>query len=104
MIASELQYGWPPWILECDRLNVAAAGWGCEPGKSVVFVYDKPTGKLTGAIETAGWAETCLAGSSSIDFFDVRSQNCTLHNCLPNDAGWDTGTCNFDEDGGSRGD
>lgn len=78
--------GWPSLFYDCDGFNLVLADWYCGDGTNVLFVYEKSTGKRVAAVESSRRGQTCLAGASTADYLSLTGR-CTLHACLPADAG-----------------
>ena len=101
-VASQNATGNPPNLTVCDSYNWADVAWGCGGRglNSVVFAYDKTTGKLLAAVELSAPGgpneQICLAGPPTISPLG----SCTAYfDCHPNDAGLDRGHCYGDGSG-----
>lgn len=89
-IAEQNATGEPPQLTICDAYNWASVDWGCGGGglNSVVFAYDKTTGKLLAAVQLSAPGtpdqQICLAGPATIGTLGSCT---TYYDCFPNDAG-----------------
>ena len=96
LLAFERAYTGPPVFYECDAFNLASPGWWCGSGTNVLFVYDKASGRLTTAIEEMAGQQTCLAGPGTASYVARYPAGCTAFHCIPLEAVWDGGPCDFD--------
>jgi hypothetical protein len=92
-VAAQNATGFPPNLYVCDAYNWADDGWICDGHNTVLFAYDKSTGKMVGAVEFSAQGasqQSCLAGPTTLAPYG----GCTAYyNCFPNDAGFPRGNC-----------